>query len=339
MFLMRAASTQSPTRWLEELRSASGVLPVLAFDFVGNRYAIGNSAASLTEAISTTRSGSANYFDSADGFSTAATGVARIGRISPGRSLGLMSEASRTNAFASPSAPATQSVTVTAQAYTLSFHGTGSITWSGAASGSLSGTGANDRVEATFTPAAGTLTLTCSGSLAMAQLEAGVIATSWISGARNSDLHKWTASSFAKFNAAAGTFLVKSRWRNLGTSANLFGLSDNTNTNRLLLNMTSGGITQAIVNSSGGANSGSMLGPTLGSTEADFRSAFAYASNNCAVSFNGDAVVSDSTVDLPVGIDRAFIGSGNLGTAPSQLPIGLFAYWDQRLPNSDLVAF
>lgn len=76
------------------------------------------------------------------------------------------------NLFVSPRSPATQDVTVTAAAHTLSFDGTGTITLSGAYSGSLVGTGASERVTLAFTPSAGTLTLTVSGSMDFVQLEA-----------------------------------------------------------------------------------------------------------------------------------------------------------------------
>ena len=66
----------------------------------------------------------------------------------------------------------TQSVTVAPINYILSFKGTGTITKSGTATGALAGTGASDRVFEKFTPTAGSLTLTVSGSVTEAQLEA-----------------------------------------------------------------------------------------------------------------------------------------------------------------------
>lgn len=69
----------------------------------------------------------------------------------------------------------TQSVTTLAATYTLSFIGTGSVTLSGTATGTLTGNG-TDRVSLTFTPTAGTLTLTVSGSVTKAQLELGAAA-------------------------------------------------------------------------------------------------------------------------------------------------------------------
>ena len=89
-------------------------------------------------------------------------------------------EPQRTN-LVYPSATATTQVrAVTAVQHTLSFYGTGTVTLSGAFSGSLVGTGANNRVSLTFTPTAGNLTLTVSGTVTDWQLEAGSNATSYI---------------------------------------------------------------------------------------------------------------------------------------------------------------
>lgn len=75
---------------------------------------------------------------------------------------------------------ATQSLTVTAFAHTLSFTGTGTVTLSGASTaGPLVGTGVADRVSLTFTPTAASLTLTVSGSVTLAQLELGSTATAY----------------------------------------------------------------------------------------------------------------------------------------------------------------
>lgn len=75
---------------------------------------------------------------------------------------------------------ATQSKTVTAVAHTLAFTGTGTVTLSGASTaGPLVGTGAGNRVSLTFTPSAGSLTLTVSGSVTLGQLEIGSSATAY----------------------------------------------------------------------------------------------------------------------------------------------------------------
>jgi len=75
------------------------------------------------------------------------------------------------NQLLATAALATQNVTVRATSQTLSFKGTGTITLSGVSTaGPLVGTGADNRVSLVFTPTAGTLTLTVSGSVVDADL-------------------------------------------------------------------------------------------------------------------------------------------------------------------------
>jgi len=79
-----------------------------------------------------------------------------------------------TTLLAKPEVLATQTVTgITAQPYTISFTGTGTIALSSAHVYSLVGTGTTARVSYTFTPTAGSLVLTVTGSVTMAQLEVG----------------------------------------------------------------------------------------------------------------------------------------------------------------------
>jgi len=77
----------------------------------------------------------------------------------------------RVNLLLNTATMSTQNVTTIAASYKLSFTGTGTVTLSGTSTaGPLVGTGANDRVSLTFTPTAGTLTLTVSGTVALADL-------------------------------------------------------------------------------------------------------------------------------------------------------------------------
>ena len=89
----------------------------------------------------------------------------------------------RTNLLLNSGTLSTQSATVANVANTLSFTGTGTVTLSGVSTaGPLvgTGTGENNRVSLTFTPTAGTLTLTVSGTVTNAQLEAGSTPSSYI---------------------------------------------------------------------------------------------------------------------------------------------------------------
>lgn len=146
---------------------------------------------------------------------------------------GLLIEESRTRLntiSAAPTAP--ENVTVTATAHTISFYGTGSIALSGVATDTLIGTGSNERVTLTFTPTAGTLTLTPSGTVTDLQLEVGSVATSVIRGegtqvTRAADNCPRTLA--AELNASEGTILVDFATEGLKDSigaAFLFSIGD-----------------------------------------------------------------------------------------------------------------
>lgn len=133
---------------------------------------------------------------------------------------GLLIEEARTNlllnSLINGTNLATQSVTVTAQAYSLTFYGTGSIALSGAFTGTLAGTGAYPtRVRLTFTPVAGTLTLTVTGTVQYAQLEAGGIPTSFIPTAgaavtRSFEDLLMTGTNFSSwYNPSSGTLIAQ----------------------------------------------------------------------------------------------------------------------------------
>lgn len=158
-------------------------------------------------------------------------------------------EPQRTN-LVYPSATATTQVrAVTAVVHTLSFYGDGTVNLSGAFSGSLVGTGANNRVSLTFTPTAGNLTLTVSGSVTDWQLEAGSNATSYIptvtgSVTRNNDnptkvniidlIGQTEGSIYVEFDRTTETAGLKalfSLWGDNGVNNSLLlQTSNNTNT-------------------------------------------------------------------------------------------------------------
>ena len=92
----------------------------------------------------------------------------------------ILLEPQRTNRLLNSETLVTQSISTTGLVCAVSFYGTGTITFSGTFTGTLVGTGANNRVSIVFTPTTGTLTLTVSGSVTKAQLEAGAYPTSYI---------------------------------------------------------------------------------------------------------------------------------------------------------------
>jgi hypothetical protein len=109
-----------------------------------------------------------------------AANVARLNYDSLGSNPFLLLEPQRTNFILNSETVVNQSITTTSEARTLTFYGTGTINLSGTFSGSLVGTGINNRVTLIFTPTSGTLTLTVSGTVTKGQLEIGFFATSYI---------------------------------------------------------------------------------------------------------------------------------------------------------------
>lgn len=106
------------------------------------------------------------------------TGYTQQTQVTPA-GIRLESEA-RTNLFLNSMTPATQSITVTAVEHSLQFRGFGTITLSGASTeGPLEGTG-EGVVSLTFTPTAGSLTLTLTGDVREPQLEIGSLPSSYI---------------------------------------------------------------------------------------------------------------------------------------------------------------
>ena len=149
---------------------------------------------------------------------------------------GLLIEESRTNLVFPSDTLTTQTRTVTAVAHTLSFYGAGTVVLSGAAIATVTGTGAYPtRTTLTFTPTAGSLTLTVTGSVTQAQLEAGSFATSYIptttaSVIRSADVCSITAGDFSGFyNQAAGTMVAVASANGFTTTNNaIYGVESGT---------------------------------------------------------------------------------------------------------------
>lgn len=107
----------------------------------------------------------------------------------------------RKNKLLATTTLATQAVTLTASPNTLSFKGTGTVTLSGASTaGPLVGTGAGNRVSLTFTPSAGSVTFTVSGSVTEAQLEDGGAATTYQRVTTNTDYDTVGFPHYLKFD-------------------------------------------------------------------------------------------------------------------------------------------
>jgi hypothetical protein len=260
--------------------------------------------------------------------------------------LGLLIEEARTNLLLNSETLSTQNITTTAQAYTLSFYGTGTVTLSGTSTaGPLVGTGVfPNRVSLTFTPTAGTLTLTVTGTVSNAQLEAGGFATSYIpttnaSATRSADVATMVGNNFTNwYNQTTGTLTVE-----FDASANGFAT---------YVSASNGTITQNsmhVDNDAGNMRATYYSGSTevaplvlgaIGTIGATNKIATAYTVNDFAASRNGGTVATDTVGAVPVGLTQLNIGVDDrlLAANYTSNHIKAISYFNSRLPNSSLQA-
>jgi len=254
--------------------------------------------------------------------------------------LGLLVEPTATNLLLASQTLATQTVTVSAVAYTLSFYGTGTITLSGVSTaGPLVGTGAADRVSLTFTPTAGSLTLTVTGTVSEGQLETGSVPTSPIrtfttSVTRGPDNYSFLLSQIPTLGTEYSVYCRFST-NNVATGAGKYAvaLTDGT------LNEFEGFwvLTTGRLNvTDGGTAVGAIVGPTL---TADTLASMAarIKLNDCSMSVAGGAVGADTTVTLPTVTEVRFGGTGNNVASTGQFRITKLvivprAWTDTELP-------
>ena len=168
----------------------------------------------------------------------------------------ILVEPQRTNILLNSETLATQSVTATAQPYTLSFYGSGTVVLSGTHSATVVGLG-TARKNYTFTPTAGTLTLTVTGTCTKGQLEAGSYATSYIPTTssivtRNADLISKTGIS-SLIGQTEGTFLCDINLTKLNTEKSLFTIDNGTTNEYISLIRVSSNIFRLVIKNTSGA--------------------------------------------------------------------------------------
>jgi hypothetical protein len=253
---------------------------------------------------------------------------------------GLLVEEQRTNLLLNSATLSTQSVTVTATAHTLSFYGTGTITLSGASSaGPLIGTGVYpNRVTLTFTPTAGTLTLTVTGTVSNAQLEAGSFATSYIPTAaasvtRNADVASVGVSQFP-YNATEGALIISADY--IGQSSGVAyaaALNDGTTSNFMGVRRNPTGETIFVTF----ATTLQVAIPyTTVTNNVEFKNAFSYKLNDFAGAANGAITGTDNLGNVP-SVSRLDIGNIT-NVLYMNGHIRQITYVPRRLTNAELIA-
>ena len=301
----------------------------------------------LDPRITFTRASTGTYVGSDGLVKTATTNEARFDHNpTTGESLGLLVEEARTNLLLNSATLSTQSVTVAAAANTLSFYGTGTVTLTGVSTaGPLVGTGANNRVSLTFTPTAGVLVLTVSGSVTNAQLEAGAFPTSYIptttaTVTRAADVASITGTNFSSwYNQTQGAFFVDSNQASVTGTLRMVSANDNTSTNRINLTRTSasgGNINFVVTNAGTNQVNGVILGSSLAAGTSN-KVAAGYKAADFGGSVNGLTPVTQSTGTVPSSLTQLTIANGDaLGTTPVTGTIKRLTYWPVRLANPTL---
>lgn len=245
---------------------------------------------------------------------------------------------------------ATQSVTLAATAYTMSFYGTGSVVISGGHSATVTGTGAfPSRRTYTFTPTAGSSTFTVSGDVKFAQVEAGAFVTSFIPTAgsiiqRNFDAVNITGTNFTSwFIAGAGTLYSEASQPVIfAGSRSCASLCASANNPRITnYRQSAGGINGYAINSAG---SGTAVGSGINATANGIqKTVLSYSATNLqVVSGNGSNTASiaiDMTTSLS-SLNALSIGTDFINaTATWNGHVRKIMWWPQQLTAAELRAF
>ncbi len=302
---------------------------------------------SLDSRVAFSRASTATFINAKGVIEAAAINVPRFNHdMATLESKGLLIEEARTNLLLNSETLSTQSATVTAAAHTLSFYGTGTITLTGTSTaGPLVGTATNEKVSLTFTPTAGALTLTVSGSVKYANLELGAFGTSWIptvgsTVSRSADSASVTGTNFSSwYRADEGTFVVKGNSVNAitgstarrfieasdGTANNIFSL-EYRDTTVSRLTVINGGVSQAVVTGVGTIATTSLLSSN-------------YVLNSVNLSTNGTNSTEDTSVTIPT-VTLLNIGNRYDGNAAGCINghIGKIAYFPKKASPTELNA-
>lgn len=223
------------------------------------------------------------------------------------------------NLFLNSETLSTQGVSVTAQAYTVSFYGTGTITFSGAYSGSLVGTGSNTRVKIIFTPTAGTLTCTVSGTVTKAQIEPNTYETSYIattasSGVRAADVYGGLTGVSSLIGQTAGTFYFDGVPRASSSHRNVLSLNDGSTNNRFEVLFRSTNAAQAVL-VVGGVLVADITSGTL-SNDTRHKIAATYTGTRVALFADGNLIGERSIASLPASLTNMRITARSDGGTP-----------------------
>lgn len=250
---------------------------------------------------------------------------------------GILLEGARTNLFLNSATGVTQDVTVAAVAHTLSFRGTGTITLTGTSTeGPLVGTGANDRVTLTFTPTAGTLTLTVSGSCTNVQLEEGSAASSWIPTAGAS-----VTRAADSLTATAGVsypltlFAEIERSTDAGAIEFFAHVDTGSDTERAGVGINASDLSRAAMSAGGVAQASVTVAGAL-AIGTPYKVAAAFNTNRVQVCFSGTLGTEDTSATLPTNPTLVRFGVNATLISPTFAYLRRIAVFNSALSDANL---
>lgn len=310
------------------------IRPSLNLDFANSK--------TIDPRITFARASSATYFDEKGVMRTAPAGVPRIDHDPvTGDCKGLLIEEQRTRLnFVSAAPTVAENVTVTAVEHTVSFYGAGSIVLSGAHVATITGSGAfPTRTNLKFTPTAGTLTITPSGTVQHLQLEVGAFATSVIQGegsqvTRAADTAVMMGTNFSDwYRQNEGTFVVESKIQS-PTMSTVFAADAGSIAEELRIISLSSGSSPGFYANTGGVTS--VASNVTLPVNTSFTAGGAYAVNNSVAAVNGTLGVVDTDCVLP-SVNQLMLGRRTSGVYLNS-HIKRLAYYPKRLTNEQLRA-
>jgi hypothetical protein len=251
---------------------------------------------------------------------------------------GLPIEDTRTNVFLNSAVGVTQGFTVAAIAYTLSFYGTGTITLSGVSTaGPLVGTGASNRVSLNFTPTAGVLTCTVSGTCTNVQLEPGVGATTYIPVAGVSVVRSADVLSVSSPGVTypLTMFIEYEPSTILTTGSTLLRTDDGTAGERALLGITAAALARAVVADGGVTQADLSVGSAIvaGTT---YKHAARISTNSIQICRSGTLGTEDTVATMPATPSVIRFGAGDTGITQPFVYIRRAAIFNTALADAAL---
>jgi len=217
-----------------------------------------------------------------------------------------------TNLLANPDTPVTQSITTTAQQYTVQMQGTGTCTLSGTATGVLTGTGAGNVVTMTVTATAGTLTLTFAGSNTNGKINPGPVAQTYYP--QSSKQGTIAVEADLTYGAASGGMAVVSL--------------ENTSANRVeIYKQMAGSLLYGYVNANS-ATPGSITSGTV------FKLVVGFSPSSAGAVLNGSAESAITASAFAAAPNVLKLGNDAAGNAASSMHVRRLRIFSQNLPAS-----